>query len=69
MWLSWAKRTYAILAKYAAYYNELRRLHRSLGKDAPIHRAIKHVGRIYLRLSSADFITIIPESDFRYRQV
>jgi hypothetical protein len=34
-----------ILAKYAAYYNELR-THRSLGKDAPIHRAIQHVRRI-----------------------
>ena len=34
-----------ILAKYADYYNELR-THRSLGKDAPIHRAIQHVGRI-----------------------
>ena len=34
-----------ILTKYAAYYNELR-THRSLNKDAPIHRAIKHVGRI-----------------------
>ncbi len=34
-----------ILAKYAAYYNELR-THRSLGKDAPIHRAIQHAGRI-----------------------
>src|SRR6476620_8119417 len=34
-----------ILTKYAAYYNELR-THRSLGKDAPIHRAIQHVGRI-----------------------
>src|SRR6195256_4752270 len=33
------------LRKYAAYYNELR-THRSLGKDAPIHRAIQHVGRI-----------------------
>ena len=31
-----------ILTKYAAYYNELR-THRSLGKDAPIHRAIQHV--------------------------
>ena len=28
-----------ILTKYAAYYNELR-THRSLGKDAPIHRDI-----------------------------
>ena len=34
-----------ILTQYAAYYNELR-THRSLGKDAPIHRAIQHVGRI-----------------------
>jgi hypothetical protein len=34
-----------ILTKYAAYYNELR-THGSLGKDAPIHRAIQHVGRI-----------------------
>jgi len=34
-----------ILTKYAAYYNELR-THQSLGKDAPIHRAIQHVGRI-----------------------
>ena len=34
-----------ILMGYSAYYNELR-THRSLGKDAPIHRAIQHVGRI-----------------------
>ena len=34
-----------ILTKYATYYNELRN-HRSLDKDAPIHRAIQHVGRI-----------------------
>jgi transposase InsO family protein len=34
-----------ILTKYAAYYNELR-THRSLNKDAPIYRAIQHVGRI-----------------------
>ena len=34
-----------ILTKYAAYYNELR-THRSLNKDAPIRRAIQHVGRI-----------------------
>src|ERR1700680_792699 len=34
-----------ILSKYAAYYNELR-THRSLNKDAPIHRAIQHVGGI-----------------------
>ena len=34
-----------ILTEYAAYYNELR-TYRSLGKDAPIHRAIQHQGRI-----------------------
>src|SRR6266540_555945 len=34
-----------ILTKYAAYYNELR-THRSLDKDAPVHSAIQHVGRI-----------------------
>src|SRR5947209_4989463 len=34
-----------ILTKYAIYYNELR-THRSLNKDAPIRRAIQHVGRI-----------------------
>jgi transposase InsO family protein len=34
-----------ILTKYAAYYNELR-THRSLNKDAPIYRAIQHMGCI-----------------------
>src|SRR5467141_651081 len=34
-----------ILTKYATYYNELR-THRSLNKDAPIRRAIQHVGGI-----------------------
>src|SRR5438045_1777095 len=34
-----------ILTKYAAYYNELR-THRSLNKDAAIHRAIQQVGGI-----------------------
>jgi hypothetical protein len=34
-----------ILTKYAAYYNESR-THRSLNKDAPIHRAIQHLGSI-----------------------
>ena len=34
-----------ILTKYAAYYNELR-THRSLNKDAPIHRAIQRLGDI-----------------------
>jgi len=34
-----------ILTQYSAYYNELP-THRSLDKDAPIPRAIQHVGRI-----------------------
>jgi hypothetical protein len=34
-----------ILRKYAAHYNELR-THRSLNKDAPIHRAVHHRGGI-----------------------
>jgi transposase InsO family protein len=34
-----------ILSRYAAYNNEVR-THRSLNKDAPIHRAIQHVGSI-----------------------
>jgi hypothetical protein len=34
-----------ILGKYAAYYNESR-IHRSLDKDAPFHRAIEHFGVI-----------------------
>jgi transposase InsO family protein len=37
-----------ILTKYAAYYNEWR-THRSLNKDAPIHRTIQRVGRIVSR--------------------
>src|SRR5213082_800588 len=34
-----------ILGRYAAYYNESR-IHRSLDKDAPFHRAIEHLGVI-----------------------
>jgi transposase InsO family protein len=34
-----------ILLRYAAYYNEWR-THRSLNKDAPMHRAIQRVGSI-----------------------
>src|SRR5437764_11020827 len=56
-----------ILTKYAAYYNGLR-THRSLNKDAPIHRAIQHMGASYLRPSSAAFITTIAESSFQYTQ-
>src|SRR5262245_5219687 len=34
-----------LLMKYAAYYNELR-THRSLNKDAPVHRAVQSAGRL-----------------------
>jgi transposase InsO family protein len=34
-----------VLARYAAYYNELR-THRSLNKDAPVHRAVQYAGRL-----------------------
>jgi transposase InsO family protein len=34
-----------VLAKYAAYYNE-QRTHRSLNKDAPVHRAVQYAGRL-----------------------
>jgi transposase InsO family protein len=37
-----------ILGKYAAYYNESR-IHRSLNKDAPFHRAIERVGAVTSR--------------------
>jgi transposase InsO family protein len=37
-----------ILGKYAAYYNASR-IHRSLNKDAPFHRAIQRVGAITSR--------------------
>jgi hypothetical protein len=49
-----------ILAKYATYYDELR-THRSLNKDAPIHRAATPEAASYRSPSSADFITIIAE--------
>ena len=35
-----------LLTKYAAYYNELR-THRSLNKDAPVHRAVQSAGRLF----------------------
>jgi Integrase core domain len=37
-----------ILVKYAAYYNASR-IHRSLNKDAPLPRAIEHLGVITSR--------------------
>jgi transposase InsO family protein len=56
-----------ILTTYSAYYNELR-THRSLGKDAPIHRAIQHVGRIASEPVVVAFTSIIVEFSFWYRQ-
>jgi hypothetical protein len=34
-----------ILGRYAAYYN-VSRIHRSLNKDAPLHRAIERFGAV-----------------------
>jgi hypothetical protein len=50
-----------ILTKYAAHHDELR-THRSLGNDAPIHRAIQPWTASDLCLSSADFITLVAQS-------
>ena len=52
-----------ILGKYAAYYNGSR-IHRSLDRDAPLHRAIERVGVITSRPVLAAFITNIAESEF-----
>jgi transposase InsO family protein len=38
-----------ILRGYAAYYN-VSRTHRSLNKDAPLHRAIERLGAVVSRL-------------------
>jgi transposase InsO family protein len=37
-----------ILSAFAAYYNKAR-VHRSLDSDAPLHRAIQHLGAIASR--------------------
>jgi hypothetical protein len=56
-----------ILGKYAASYNGSR-IHRSLDKDSPFHRAIEHLGIITSRpvLSGLHHQYC---SDFRYTQV
>src|SRR5262249_44162426 len=54
-----------ILGRYAAYYNESR-IHRSLDKDAPFHRAIERCGVITSQPVLVAFITNIAESDFRH---
>ena len=56
-----------ILMKYAAYYNELR-THRSLDKTLRSIAPSSTPAALCLRPSSAAFITVIAESDFRYRQ-
>src|SRR5262249_11710827 len=54
-----------ILGRYAAYNKS--RIHRSLDKDAPCHRASASASSHH-SLSSAVFITNIGESDFRHAQ-
>ena len=54
-----------VLIKFAAYYNECR-IHRSLNKDAPFHRAIERVGASHLGLFLAAFITNIAGPDFQH---
>jgi transposase InsO family protein len=44
-----------ILTKYAAYYNEWR-THRSLNKDAPMHRAVQRVGSIVSAPVHGEFV-------------
>ena len=57
-----------ILQSYARYYNESR-THRSLNKDAPVHRAIESASvPSFHGRSSVDFTTDIAESSFRYTQ-
>jgi Integrase core domain len=51
------------LIQFAAYYNECR-IHRSLNKDAPFHRAIEHLGAITSRPVLVVFITSIAGPDF-----
>ena len=54
-------------SKYATYYNELR-THGSLGKDAPVQRAIQHVGASHLCCPRRTSSPLLQKSDFRYRQ-
>jgi len=52
------------LRSYARYYNESAD-HRSLNKDAPVHRAIERLGAIVFTADPpVDFTTDIAESDF-----
>jgi hypothetical protein len=53
-----------IVGAYAAYYNESR-IHRSLNKDAPFHRATEPLGAVRHTQFSVAFTTNIAESNFR----
>ena len=48
-----------VLINFATYYNESR-IHRSLNKDAPFHRAIERVGAIHLACSWWPSSPILP---------
>ncbi len=50
---------------YAAYYN-VSRTHRSLNKDAPLHRAIERLGAVVSRPVLGAFTINIAESNFRH---
>jgi hypothetical protein len=57
-----------ILRGYAAYYN-VSRTHRSLNKDAPLHRAMERASAPSSHdLSLAAFTINIAESNFRHTQ-
>jgi len=56
-----------ILGKYAAYYNASR-IHRSLNKDAPFHRAIDRVGAITPRPVLGGLHHQYCRTDFRHTQ-
>jgi hypothetical protein len=57
-----------ILRGYAAYHN-VSRTHRSLNKEAPLHRAIERLGASSHDLSLAAFTINIAESNFRHTQL
>jgi hypothetical protein len=53
-----------VLIKFAAYYNECR-IHRSLNKDAPFHRAIERLGAITTRpVLGRPSLPILPDLTF-----
>jgi len=57
-----------LLRAYASYYNATR-THRSLDKDAPVHRPVQLVGGLHHARSSADSITSTSGFSFRYKHV